>query len=134
MSQQGIYVLCYRTKLEKLTFNYFKFLSSDRPLAKGCVKMHFLQVECKSSSRSGAYPDLQRMGGQIVKWGFEGGGPNGQGDEVPQKLMTFQRLVSEQNYHVNLGNLRLHGERQKYLCEHSGWSRVPLYTYFYRFF
>jgi len=28
--------------------------------------MHFLQVECKSSSRSGADPDLQLRGGQIM--------------------------------------------------------------------
>src|SRR6218665_1379992 len=32
----GIYalILCYRTMLEKMTFNYCKFLSSARPLAK----------------------------------------------------------------------------------------------------
>src|SRR6218665_2474152 len=30
----GTYVLCYRAKLEKLTFNYCNFVSSARPLAK----------------------------------------------------------------------------------------------------
>src|SRR6218665_1058093 len=38
MSQQGIYVLCYCTKLEKLTFNYCNFLSSPWPLARGATK------------------------------------------------------------------------------------------------
>src|SRR6218665_2642638 len=33
---------------------------------KGCLKMHFLQAECKSLSRSGADPDLQLRGGQIM--------------------------------------------------------------------
>src|SRR6218665_1663701 len=38
MSQQGIYVPCYCTKLEKLTFNYCNFLSSPWPLARGTTK------------------------------------------------------------------------------------------------
>src|SRR6218665_1210148 len=58
--------LCYRTKLEKLTFNYCTFLSSARPLAKRMSFVYFLQVECKSSSTSWADPDLQLRGGQIM--------------------------------------------------------------------
>src|SRR6218665_1623314 len=75
MSQQGTYVLCYRTKPQKLTFNYCKFLSSARPL-------HF--------------------------------------------------LISETNFLTKLshkfGKFRLHGERQRCLCEHRGWGTVPLFT------
>src|SRR6218665_1444504 len=65
---------------------------------KGCLKMHFLQVECKSSSRSGADPDLQLSGGQIMEWGLgrrpqrgPGAKPlvRGQGDEIPPKLIKF---------------------------------------------
>src|SRR6218665_305133 len=48
--------LCCSTKLEKLTFKYCKFVSSSMPWLKVCLKMHFLQVEWKSSSRSGADP------------------------------------------------------------------------------
>ena len=33
---------------------------------KGRVKMHFLQVECESSSRPGVDPDLQLRGGEIM--------------------------------------------------------------------
>src|SRR6218665_1837980 len=62
----GTYVLCYRAKLEKLTFNYCNFYHLQGLWLKGCLKMHFLQVECKSSSRSGADPDIQLRGGQIM--------------------------------------------------------------------
>src|SRR6218665_3355107 len=42
-------------------------------------KIHILQVECKSSSRSEADPDLQLRGGQIMEWGVGGQdwGPHG---------------------------------------------------------
>jgi len=55
MSQQGIYVglPCYRVYLQGLWL-------------KERLIMHFLQVECKSSSRSGADPYLQLNGGQIM--------------------------------------------------------------------
>src|SRR6218665_1649043 len=93
MSQQGIYGLCYRTKLKKLTFNYCNFYHLQGLWLKGCLKMHFLQVERKSSSRSEADPDIQLRGGQIMKWGFGAKAPmplvRGKGDEVPLKLMTF---------------------------------------------
>src|SRR6218665_2270749 len=58
MSQQGIYGLCYRTKLEKLTFNYCNFYHLQGLWLNGRLKMHFLQVECKSSSMSKTDPHL----------------------------------------------------------------------------
>src|SRR6218665_3269567 len=63
----GTYVLCYRAKLEKLTFNYCNFCYRLQDLwLKVRLKMHFLQVECQRSSRSGADPDLRLKGGQIM--------------------------------------------------------------------
>src|SRR6218665_1245606 len=71
---------------------------------KGCLKMHFLQVECKSSSRSGADPGRQLKGKPnyvMGVWGrrpqrgpeakplVRGQGDFGQGDFVPLKLITF---------------------------------------------
>src|SRR6218665_3458228 len=62
--QQGIYGLCYRTKPEKFTFNYCNFFIMCKTLSlKGRVKIHFLQVECESSSRPRVDPDLQIRGG-----------------------------------------------------------------------
>src|SRR6218665_4015622 len=96
MSQQGIYVTVQSLKsLLLITANFYHL--QDLWL-KGCLKMHFFQVECKSSSRSGADPDLQLRGGQILQWGLgrrpqwgSGAKPSfrGQWDEVPLKLMTF---------------------------------------------
>jgi len=63
----GIYVLCYCTKLENLTFNYTaNFYHLQGLWLEGCLKMHFLQVECKSSSRSEVDPDLELRGGEIM--------------------------------------------------------------------
>src|SRR6218665_4213832 len=100
MSQQGIYVLCYHTKLEKLTFNLItaNFYHLQGLWLKGCLKMHFLQVECKSSSRSGAdpaRPSAKRRPNYVMGvWGRRpqrgpGAKPlvRGQGDEVPLKLI-----------------------------------------------
>src|SRR6218665_288263 len=98
MSQQGIYVPYYCTKPEKLTFNYCKFFHLHGLWLKGCLKMHFLQVECKSLSRLGADPDLQLREAKLCNgvWGRRlQRGPEakplvrGQRDEVPLKLMTF---------------------------------------------
>src|SRR6218665_4092330 len=73
---------------------------------KGCLKMHFLQVECKSSSRSEVDPDLQLRGGQILLWGLGAVGPmgfrgktHGQGSEgrsppEADDIFLFQRLSS----------------------------------------
>src|SRR6218665_2439481 len=98
MSQQGIYVPCYCTKLEKLTFNYCKFCHLHGLWLKGCLEMHFLQAECKSLSRLGADPDLQLREAKLCNGGLGTEAPKGsrgkapgQGseDEVPLKLMTF---------------------------------------------
>src|SRR6218665_4137069 len=114
MSQQGIYVLCYRAKLEKIDLITANFYHLQGLWLKGCLKMHFLQVECKSSSRSWSDPDLQLRGGQIMKWGFGGGSPRGyrgkapgqgsEGRSLPEAddSFLFQRLISSQNYHINL--------------------------------
>ena len=68
--------------------------------------MHFIQVECKSSSRSGADPDLQLSGGQIMEWGFGVEAPEGSRGNVPGQgsggrsptkaddIFLFQRLIS----------------------------------------
>src|SRR6218665_76409 len=65
----GIYVLCYCTKLENLTLYvctiHANFYHLQGLWLEGCLKMHFLQVECKSSSRSGVDPDLQLRGGEM---------------------------------------------------------------------
>src|SRR6218665_1742617 len=104
MSQQGIYVLCHRAKLEKLTFNYCTFLSSARPLAK----MHFLQVECKSSIvsvRGGSRPSakvrqnyVMGVWGRRPQWGPEAFPlVRGQGDfRSPEAddIFLFQRLIT----------------------------------------
>src|SRR6218665_1065317 len=46
----GIYVLCYCTKLENLTFNFTaNFYHLQGLWLEGCLKMHFLQVKCKYS-------------------------------------------------------------------------------------
>ena len=62
--------------------------------------MPFFQVESKSSSRSGADPDLQLRGGQIMSWGFEAEAPTGsrgkapgQGSEEADDIFLFQRLI-----------------------------------------
>src|SRR6218665_40466 len=65
---------------------------------KGGLKMHLLQVECKSLSRLGAYPDFQLREAKLCNGGLgrrlhrgPGAKPlvKGQRDEVPLKLMTF---------------------------------------------
>src|SRR6218665_489205 len=84
MSQKG-------QSLKNLLLITAIFLSSARPLAKGRLKMHFLQVECKSASRSGADPDLHLRGGQIM---YAGSGRRlqcgpGKSPGPHWKLMTF---------------------------------------------
>ena len=83
MSQQGIYALCYGTKLDKLTFNYCTFLSSAR--LKGRLKMHFPEVECKSSStcRSGVDPYLQLRGAKLCNGCLEAEAPKGSRGKAP---------------------------------------------------
>src|SRR6218665_997309 len=99
MSQQGIYVLCYRTQLEKLTFNYCKFLSSARPLAKEevlkCISFKLSVRAClgQGGSRPPAKGKPNYVMGVWVwrpQWG-PGAKPlvRGQRDEVPLKLITF---------------------------------------------
>src|SRR6218665_3953749 len=99
MSQKG-------QSLKNLLLITAIFLSSARPLAKGRLKMHFLQVECKSSSRSGADPDLHLRGGQIMYWGLGAGAPEGSRGKAPGQgsegrspseaddIFLFQRLIS----------------------------------------
>src|SRR6218665_616236 len=101
MSQQGIYVLCYRTKLEKLTFNYCNsfIICKAFGFLKGRLKMHFLQVECKSSSiykeRSQTFSYKKRpnyvMGiGADAPMGSMGKAlGQGSEDEASLKLITF---------------------------------------------
>src|SRR6218665_1050057 len=103
-STGNLYVLCYRAKLEKLTFNYCNFLSSARPLSK----MHFLQVECKSSIvsvRGGSRPSakvrpnyVMGVWGQRLQWGPEAFPlVRGQRDFRPSEaddIFLFQRLIT----------------------------------------
>ena len=134
MSQQGIYVLCYRTKRENWLLITENLDHLQGLWLKGRLKMHFLQVECKSSSRSGADPDLQLRG----VWGRRPRGVQRQspwsgvrGTKSPRSWCHF--LISETNFLTKLshkfGKFRLHGERQRRLCEHRGWGTVPLFTY-----
>src|SRR6218665_709472 len=85
MSQQGIYVglSCYCTKLENLTFNYCKFCHLQDLWLKGHRKMHFLQVECKSSSRLGADPDLQLREAKLCSGGLGAEDPKGSRGKAP---------------------------------------------------
>src|SRR6218665_2192027 len=105
MSQQRTYIygLCYRTKLEKLTFNCCNFFYHLQGLwLKERLKRHFLQVECKSSSRSGADPDLQLRGGQIMYWGFGVEAPTGSSSKAPGQLMTFPYFRDNTSFQYEL--------------------------------
>src|SRR6218665_429751 len=92
----------------KMRLNYCNFYHLQGLWLKGCLKMHFLQVECKSSFRSEADSYLKPRGGQIMQLGLGAeatmrsmGKAPGQRelhgnevslipwDEVPLKLMTF---------------------------------------------
>src|SRR6218665_1718827 len=98
MSQQGIYVPCYHTQLEKLAANFYHLQGL---WLKRCLKMHFLQAECKSSSRSGADPAKGRPNYVMGVWGRR---PRGvqrpspwSGVRSPPEaddIFLFQRLVS----------------------------------------
>src|SRR6218665_297043 len=46
-------------------------------------------------------------------------------------IFLFQRLISSQNYHINLGNLDYMASLRASLCEHKGWGTVPLFIWFY---
>src|SRR6218665_2647980 len=57
MSQQGIYVLCYRTKLEKLTFNYRTFVIEILQLLQGLwLKGRLVIKTFEKSSRPRPWP------------------------------------------------------------------------------
>src|SRR6218665_1428110 len=50
---------------------------------KGCLKMHFLQVECKSLSRLGVNPDLQLREAKLCNGGLGAEAPKGSRSKAP---------------------------------------------------